>query len=290
MESCCTCATMLAATPPYPSDSEKPLPEDRRVACCDRVICGTCIYVNLPSRSMRLQGLTGNVNQRNKRFAEYCPFCQVSSTPSSLPQGLRDPPSYASVAPPSSKSTCTQQVPDAPPPYTPKPASAGPSDEKSALAAAETSKDASPAQDTLHFLDHDRDTIASLSLRYDVPTSALRRANNITSDHLLLGRRTILIPGEYYRGGVSLSPRPVEGEDEELRKAKIRRFMTSCKVTDYDVAKLYLEQAGYDFAAAVDAYVGDEAWEREHPNPVVTAGTKRSAGGRKSRGPFWRGL
>jgi hypothetical protein len=232
------------------------------------------------------------LNQRNKRFAEYCPFCQVSSTPSSLPQGLRDPPSYTSVAGPSSKAT--SQIPGAPPPYTPNSstAAAAPSDEKAALSAAQssTSKDPSPAEDTLHFLDHDNDTIASLSLRYNVPASALRRANNITSDHLLLGRRTILIPGEYYRGGVSLSPRPVEGEDEELRKAKIRRFMTSCKVTDYDVATLYLEQAGYDLASAVDAYVGDEAWEREHPNRMVTAGGKRSAGGRKIRGPFWRGL
>lgn len=288
MESCCTCATILSATPPYPSDSEKPLPEDRRVACCDRVICGTCIYVSLPSKKYTPAELTGNADQGNKRFAEYCPFCQVSSTPSSLPQGLRDPPSYASVAGPSSKST--QQVPGAPPPYTPILASAGPSDEKAALAAAETSKDASPAEDTLHFLDHDHDTIASLSLRYDVPASALRRVNNINSDHLLLGRRTILIPGEYYRGGVSLSPRPVEGEDEELRKAKILRFMTSCKVTDYDVAKLYLEQAGYDLAAAVDAYVGDEAWGREHRNRMVTVGGKRSVGGRKIRGPFRRCL
>jgi len=89
---------------------------------------------------------------------------------------------------------------------------------------------------------------------------------------------------------VSLSPRPVEGEDEELRKSKIRRFMTSCKVADYDVATLYLEQAEYDLAAAVDAYVGDEAWEREHPGMMVAPGATRSAGARKARGTFWRGF
>jgi hypothetical protein len=49
----------------------------------------------------------------------------------------------------------------------------------------------------------------------------------------LLARRTVLIPGEYYKGGVSLSPRPVEGEEEEARKGKIRRWMVACKVAEW---------------------------------------------------------
>jgi hypothetical protein len=144
-----------------------------------------------------------------------------------------------------------------------------------------------PAEDTLHFLNHEHDTITSLSLRYGVPAAALRRTNNIASDHLLLGRRTILIPGEYYKGGVSLSPRPVEGEEEELRKNKIRRFMTSCKVADYDVAVLYLEQSHYDLSIAVGAYLGDEAWERAHPLQQRGQGktvTRKDT----NRSPFWR--
>lgn len=146
-----------------------------------------------------------------------------------------------------------------------------PNDEKSALSTA-----ADKHEDTLHFLDHNHDTITSLSLRYGVPAQALRRTNNLTSDHLLLARRTVLIPGEFYKGGVSLSPRPVEGEEEELRRSKIRRFMTSTKVSDYDIALLYLEQSGYDLQAAVDAYFADEAWEREHPNvPRAKAGKRR---------------
>jgi len=107
--------------------------------------------------------------------------------------------------------------------------------------------------------------VTSLSLRYGVPATALRHANNLSSDYLLAGRRTVLIPGRHYRGGVSLSPRPVEGEEEEARKAKIRRWMMMCKVSDYDVAVFYLEQAGYEFHDAVDAYFADEAWERDHP-------------------------
>ncbi|EGX97123.1 Peptidoglycan-binding lysin domain [Cordyceps militaris CM01] len=118
------------------------------------------------------------------------------------------------------------------------------------------------ADDTLHFLNHEHDSILSLSLRYGVPQDALRRANHIHSDHLLLARKTVLIPGAFYKAGVSLSPRPVEGEAEELRKSKIRRLMTACKLVDYAVAQLYLEQAGYNLERAVDSYVGDEAWEQ----------------------------
>lgn len=121
------------------------------------------------------------------------------------------------------------------------------------------------AEDVLHFLHHPDDTISSLSLRYGVPANSLRRANNLHADHLLLARRTIIIPGQYYKGGVSLSPRPVEGEEEELRKAKIRRWMVACKVHEYDIAELYLKQADYDLDAAVEAYLADEEWERRHP-------------------------
>ena len=77
------------------------------------------------------------------------------------------------------------------------------------------------------------DTLQSLSLAYTTPVGVLRRTNNLFSDHLLAARRTILVPGEYYKGGVSLSPRPVEGEEEELKKSKVRRWMVACKVAEY---------------------------------------------------------
>jgi hypothetical protein len=157
-----------------------------------------------------------------------------------LPPGLKDPPSYAA-------STATRTVlPDS-------------LDEKS------IPLDDEPAEDVLHFLNHAYDSINSLSLRYGVPASALRRANNIASDHLIVGRRTVIIPGQHYKGGVSLSPRPIEGEEEEKRKAKIRRWMVACKVHEYDVALFYLEQAGYDLQIATEEYFADEEWERTHP-------------------------
>ena len=88
------------------------------------------------------------------------------------------------------------------------------------------------ADDVLHFLDPAHDTISSLALRYAVPPNALRTKNNLYADHLLAARKTILIPGEFYKGGVSLSPQPIDGEEEEIRKSKIRRWMVICKVSE----------------------------------------------------------
>ncbi|TQN68975.1 hypothetical protein CSHISOI_06493 [Colletotrichum shisoi] len=265
-EACCTCAKLLATVTRHSTATEKPLPDDRRLECCSRVICGNCIH-------------------NNPRFGSYCPYCQTSSAPSVLPPNLRDPPSYTSYPPTHHLSFGAPAA--APPPYTPNTAADEPLDEKNGGGSASSSSAAgTPPEDTLHFLDHEHDTVASLSLRYGVPAAVLRRANNITSDHLLHGRRTVLVPGEYYTAGVSLSPRPVEGEEEELRKSRIRRFMTGCKVSDYDVAVLYLEQVGYDVAAAMEAYSDDEAWERDHP---VQEGGKSAKAPPQNRGPFWRG-
>ncbi|RYP64052.1 hypothetical protein DL770_009261 [Monosporascus sp. CRB-9-2] len=252
MEPCCTCAQLLSAGPRYDASSEKPLPDDRR---------------------------------NNPRFRNYCPYCQISQTSSALPPGLKDPPSYASAiaskpALPARDHRSHQdqdQEPDPgqpPPPYAPS-SSNTPSifhDEKKK---ADGPRPSEPAQDILHFLDQPHDTVASLSLLYGVSAAALRRANNIHSDHLIQGRRTVVIPG----ARVSLSPRPVGGEDEERRKARIRRWMVRCRVHEYDVAVLYLEQAGYDLEAAVERYLADEEWERAHPLEARRRGKRVGGGG-----------
>ena len=159
---------------------------------------------------------------------EIGPFCQVSTTPTPLPQGLRDPPTYT---PPSAlKASPLSQDP---------PAYADELPSYSSLTNTQTpppEKGSRQQEDVLHFLDHEHDNLTSLSFRYGVPIQALRSANKITSDHLLLARRTILIPGEFYKGGVSLSPRPVEGEEEERRRAIVRRWMLACKVSEYVVS------------------------------------------------------
>ncbi|KAI0971096.1 hypothetical protein F4678DRAFT_461640 [Xylaria arbuscula] len=179
----------------------------------------------------------------------------VKLTDDILPPGLKNTPPNVAAAGASADFQCP------PPPYTRYPSHHRPQDSQNEKS---VPQDKETVEDTLHFLNHAHDSINSLSLRYGVPASALRRANNISSDHLIAGRRTVIIPGQYYKGGVSLSPRPIEGEEEEKRKARIRRWMMACKEHEYEVAVLYLEQAGYDVQLATDTYFADEEWERLH--------------------------
>lgn len=129
---------------------------------------------------------------------------------------------------------------------------------------------------------HPTDTIASLSLAYAVPVQVLRSHNNLWSDHLLSARRTVSIPGSHYKGGVSLSPDAVEGEEETERKSKVRRFMVGTKCHAYDVAELYLKQTDYDLDKALQTYLADEKWEKE--NPFKGTGKDKAAGKKKSHG------
>ena len=209
IEACCTCASLLSSIPPtYDEKTEKPAGYERRLECCGRAICARCIT-------------------DNPRFATYCPFCQVSTTPSPLPQGLRDPPAYSPPSSPrlSVTRTAAGAEDDLPPAYDSHRPLKPPAEKAS-------NKDDEPAPDVLHFVDPAQDSISSLSLRYGVPADALRRTNNLFADHLLAARRTVLIPGQFYKGGVSLSPRPIEGEEEEIRKGKIRKWMVACKVSE----------------------------------------------------------
>ena len=188
-----------------------------------------------------------------------------------MPQGLYDPPEYS---PPDNAQAFHEkkqrlQDEDDPPPYSAT-IVINPHEERG--------NDQDLAQDVLHYLDPSQDTIQSLGLRYGVPPEALRRKNGLFADHLLAARKSIIIPGEFYKGGVSLSPEPVDGEEEEARKAKIRRFMVACKVSDYDVAVLYLEQAKQDLDMAVEAYLADEKWEAENP-------MARNSKGKNSKAP-----
>jgi hypothetical protein len=198
-EACCTCAALLSSIPPtYDEKTEKPTQFERRLECCGRAICARCLT-------------------DNPRFAGYCPFCQIATGPSALPpHGLRDPPTYS---PPGD-----EQADDEPPPYSANHSWSHLSDKKT-----DRTDD---APDVLHFVDPNKDSISSLSLSYGVPADALRRTNKMYADHLLAARKTVLIPGEFYKGGVSLSPQPLEGEEEELKKSKLRKFMVKCKVSE----------------------------------------------------------
>ena len=178
------------------------------------------------------------------------PF-RVSSSIKSLPQGLHDPPPYS--PPPSRPPIATLASPavsDELPAYSALNSST-PSKKKN-----ESSSDL-PAEDVLHFLDPSQDSILSLSLRYGVPQDALRRKNGLFADHLLAARRTIIIPGEFYKGGVSLSPEPMESEEAEIRKAKIRRWMVACKVSEYSYSQLVIVVCARLISCRAFLYISD---------------------------------
>lgn len=203
--SCCTCAQPYDSA--LDSASEKPLVLGRRLDCCGRSICSRCL-------------------NQNNRYETYCPYCQITTEPSLLPQGLRDPPAYSSLDAKREREREGRQ--DTPQAEEELPAYSA----HQAVEAPAEKQNEQPAPDVLHFVNAD-DSMQSLGLAYGVPLNILRKTNNLYADHLLQARRTVLIPGEYYKGGVSLSPRPVEGEEEELRKQKIRRWMVAVKVSEY---------------------------------------------------------
>lgn len=198
---CATCATTFGG-PSDPLQEKRPI-VGRDLLCCGRAICSKCL-------------------NQNKRYETYCPYCQITTAPSPLPQGLRDPPPY-SLAPQGRTADNEYDNDDYLPAYNKHaPANLPMTDQKTS---------AEPVPDVLHFV-APNDTMLSLSLAYRVPIVALRKANNVYADHLLQGRKTVIIPGEYYKGGVSLSPQPLEGEEEAIRRNKIRRWMVACKVAE----------------------------------------------------------
>jgi hypothetical protein len=224
-ESCCTCATLLADTKvPYDIESEKPICLDRRLQCCSRTICATCQY-------------------DNPRFQSYCPFCQISSGPSTLPAtGLRLPPSYATTS-------RIGAMEDEPPSYS------------SLSRVAEHAPQPPQTEDVVHFLNSE-DTVSSISLAYRVSIPVLRQHNRLNENNLLAARKWILVPRSHYQGPpLSTPPDP----EEEERKNKLRRWMMGTKCVDYNVATLYLKGSDYNLELAVEAFKADEQWEKEHP-------------------------
>lgn len=61
--------------------------------------------------------------------------------------------------------------------------------------------------------------------------------------------------------------------------------MVACKCAEYDVAELYLEQAGYDLGVAVEKFLADEEWERR--NPLEGRGKTKKNGANTTRGGTW---
>ncbi|KAH6624899.1 hypothetical protein B0J18DRAFT_410305 [Chaetomium sp. MPI-SDFR-AT-0129] len=315
---CCTCASLLAALPRVCSSSEKPLPDDRRLQCCGRTICGACIH-------------------KNNRFRSYCPYCQTSAEPrlkrrpdtrrgrdaegsraggSDIDLGSEsetdnDPPPYSAIAQTVNIKFNPTESARPPPPYTPALSTSqqlgSPKDQHSSSPPSSSSSSTpSPAPYTVHHLRHPPhptpDSLLSLSLQYGIPPAVLRQHNRLPADadYLLAARHTLLIPTAHITTNpgpspgntssssteetASLSPRPIEDAAERERKIAIRRFMVACKEADYDTAVVYLEETGFDFALAVQRHREDAEWEARNP---VRVGSSSSAAG--ARGKYYRG-
>ena len=117
--------------------------------------------------------------------------------------------------------------------------------------------------DIVHYLSPE-DSIQTLSIAYGVPAGVLKSHNTLHSDHLLSARRTIKVPASHYRGP-SLSPNPLESQEEVERKSKIRKLMVQCKVSEYKIAVMYLNEAKWDLDRAIERVEEDDRWEKEHP-------------------------
>ncbi|KAK4147045.1 uncharacterized protein C8A04DRAFT_9439 [Dichotomopilus funicola] len=213
---CCTCASLLAALPRVCSTSEKPLPDDRRLQCCGRTICGACI-------------------RKNNRFRSYCPYCQTSAEPrlkrrpdtrrgrdaegsgaggsdidlDSESETDNDPPPYSAIAQAVNIKFNPTESARPPPPYTPalstsqqlgSPKDQHSSSPSSSSSSSSSSSTPSPAPYTVHHLRHPPhptpDSLLSLSLQYGIPPAVLRQHNRLPADadYLLAARHTLLIP------------------------------------------------------------------------------------------------
>lgn len=51
----------------------------------------------------------------------------------------------------------------------------------------------------------------------------------------------------------------------------------------YDIALLYLRQTDYDVDVAVEAYLADERWEKEHPMEANVKGKRKDETPRRRR-------
>jgi hypothetical protein len=65
-------------------------------------------------------------------------------------------------------------------------------------------------------------------------------------------------------------PHPTIALSWKRREAK---YLFDILLASYDLALLYLEQCNYDVEKAIDVYMGDEKWEREHPMHESVGGT-----------------
>ena len=121
-----------------------------------------------------------------------------------------------------------------------------------------------------HYL-RPEDTIYTLALAYGTSAKRLLSFNALSDPALLHSRVALDIPPECPRRSISDSM-PGDQEARE-RNVKLLRLMQAQKLRR-DLARVYLEQAGWDLDEALKKCKADDRWEAAHP-----MGKHKGAGG-----------
>lgn len=114
------------------------------------------------------------------------------------------------------------------------------------------------------------DTLAGLSLRYNVSTDDIRRANFMTDDRLISFTR-LIIPAKGSRGVVRKNDKILEievpegekGEEHKMRLVGLLKQMDPSSLGS-SAAEYYLERSDFNLRRALAEVEKDAAWEKQH--------------------------
>ncbi|KAI8591227.1 hypothetical protein BDZ88DRAFT_58524 [Geranomyces variabilis] len=134
------------------------------------------------------------------------------------------------------------------------------------------------------------DTLPGLSLKYNVPIDAIRRANSLFSDTTLPARSKLFIPSPSSSSS-SLSPTPPATDE---RKRLVKRFQLVAKCIDADEAWSYMRQNEFMLEQALEQWWADVKWERENGAAAAAAarrgGQLNSTSSSSSSGKWKKGM
>lgn len=117
------------------------------------------------------------------------------------------------------------------------------------------------------------DTVSSLAVKYGTNPVMLRLVNKLSSDMMLMSRRSVLVPPDR-----SVAPPPPMTEDE-LRDQAVRRLRKRMGgAGSLEEARFYLDAAGGDLDAALADYEADRAWERTNSGGLAKGKAVRVTG------------
>jgi len=132
-----------------------------------------------------------------------------------------------------------------------------------------------PAKNTplIHTLQRS-DTLAGLSLKYNVDLCELRKTNKLFSDSLLHARRTIIVPTKVEQEEPNDLEQPTQqsfffSEPKDMRWL-VKQFQLVTNCLDAPVCRKYLENNGWSVPRSVQAYEEDLVYERKYPNQSRT--------------------